>query len=236
MTDKKDKRVDIGLATASAVVAGTALTGVHAAAPPTALGLAVVRLMRSVGNARERRVVKMWEHVVSGQDDPEAFTRKVEDALLEDGNDIAHAVMVGAQAAADSIALSAVASIGLLARLHLQTGAPLRREYRAMLDVLRHVDDVEFGALRTVVHKLAVTDQATFRTTVQRDTAFENQWSWFCTSTNPAIPLLLGDTALVLVRALEPLATSSQELVGLDERARIFDRRVMQTLAAVMPL
>lgn len=194
----------------------------------------------AVGKFRDSRVERMWNHVVRGVDDPVAFTEKVEQALLEDGNEVTEGFVAAASAAASAISLSVVPSIGLLARRFLTEGVPHRRLYRAVLSVLQDLDDAEFGALRSALHTLSNVraDVDPFSTLLHRDTP-GSQWEWFCRNTQPATMLATGDTAPFLVRAIaQVLDEPTPEQARTDARSAnkpSLPRSLVNLLVSVMP-
>jgi hypothetical protein len=202
----------------------------------------------AAGQFRDRRIERMWSHVVQGMDDPLEFTRQVERALLRDGDDVAHAFVAAAQAAADAVSPSVVSVIGLLARSFLVNGEPNRRVYRKVLQVLKEIDDAEFGALRSAVHVLAEVpldspiDEHIIKTTVQRhplgSDSPDSEWRWFC-YTGKRATVLRGPLVPVVVDVLFPLLDETpSSYLNLAERSRerpVIPRSLVDLLVSVMP-
>jgi hypothetical protein len=195
----------------------------------------------AVRKLREHKFEKMWEHVVSGVDDPVAFTNWVTERLFKHGDTVADGFSAAAQAAAEATSMSPIASIGLLARRYLQTDGkePSRREYRAILGILRSLDDVEFGAVRDIVHKLASVGTDPIQTLIQRDPNRGNQFVWFVPETGPSGALIVGDSAPELAKLLEPVANElipgAEMVVGPKPSQPRYRARLVRILADIMP-
>jgi hypothetical protein len=190
---KKDKRRDDALTVAKT---GLSLTG-H-----SAIAAALQMAGLAAGRFRERRIQLMWKHVVTGMEEPLVFTRRIEEALLEDGEAVSEGFVAAAQAAADAITPVAVASIGLAARAFLTEQRVPRRLYRAVLALLRSLDAAEYGALRTAMHALAAHGVGAALTVLR---ATDEGPRWECLRDDgPPLVLATGEIATVLVGALGP--------------------------------
>ncbi len=198
----------------------------------------------AAGRFRDRRIEQMWEAAVHGVDEPLEFTRRVEQALLRDGDDVAFGFVTAAQAAADAVAPVAVASIGLLARSFLVQGKPDRRTYRGLLAALRSVDDVEYGALRDVMHRAATIDRDLVDSTVHWQDLGDGDGQWEWISDDPewasnfeqhALLLLEGPLVRPLIKCLGDVLESVPSESRAYSTRYFIPRAVIDALTAVMP-
>lgn len=235
----KDRRRRTAIATTTAATVASVSGHPHVAAALKLAGAAA-------GKFRDRRIQSMWSHVVRGQDDPLGFTRKVEQALLRDGDDVAQAFVAAAQAAADAVSPSVVPVIGLLARSFLVQGTPTRRVYRRVLQLLKELDDSEFGAVRAAMHALASVppdpswDRHIIQTVVSRNSDGDppSEWRWYCVH-GPQITILRGAIVPFVVDALLPLLDETpSSLMNLAARSRdrpVIPRSLVELLSSIIP-
>jgi hypothetical protein len=178
----------------------------------------------------EARLEKVWSHVLQGDDDSEAFSERIADAVLQDGDELGYAFTAAARAAVDAVDPSVLVSIGLLARRFVQTQTPSRREYTAYLDMFESLDAIEFGALRKAVRVLAATPGSRVSTTV---TAFPPMPGIEWSLTGRDVVLADGTSALQLVRGLEQVIEARG--TAMTANAPELPRDMIQLLMEVVP-
>lgn len=219
------------------VVAGAVFTGHPAAgAAAKAMKAGLNLISERFEYFKNRRIAALWEHAVGGED-PAAFAEKVSESMLRDGDPIGQAFVAAAQAALDSVALAAAPSIGLLAGMFVrsQGSQPERRFYRAMLNVLRTVDDVEFGLVRDAIHRLHGAKRRSSTVANTKLVQVSDVWEWRCTDSQPMTTVLRGDNAPLVVSILEPIASTPPGKVNDRDKPR-FRLLDLEVLVEIMPL
>ena len=198
----------------------------------------VVAAVRGLSSAyrglQERRLTKLWQHVLNGVDDAAEFTQRVERALLEDGDEVAYAFVAAARAAVDAIDPSALSSIGLLARRFVNTGNPSRREYAAYLDMFETLDALELGHLRRVVKRLSEARGDVVFTTVVF-TSQEYSWGTVEASAD-GYDLGVGGGTGALIASFRRVLAARVRPSGLGEsNPPAIPREVIDLLVEVLP-
>jgi hypothetical protein len=221
-----------------------ALAVVDVAATFSGHGLVAKALKTAVDAARgirDSRVARMWRSAIDGEDDALTFTESVAASILKDGDVVGEAFVAAAQAAADAITPEAVAAIGLLARRFIKDGEPSRREYRALLALLRGLDATEFGALRRAMHAAARLPDDPIDSKLMRipeGNRDGGRWAWDAVTGSNRVRLLEGELAPILVDAIEDLmlpARLGETTLAGDYRGRPkLVQRTVRILADIM--
>jgi hypothetical protein len=163
------------------------------------------KLVGAVADAETRtrvRRLKTWSaYIQGGDDDDSTFVAQLTQALQGDEADqVRSAILESAKAAHEAVNEDVLPSIGRLTRRFLIERVPHRRLYRSVLELLQRLDAEEFRGLRHAMnHLAAIPSLERFHTRITQEHAAAS-WHWICQHTN--VPLIVGDSAPQVVRAL----------------------------------
>jgi hypothetical protein len=179
----------------------------------------------------ERRLEKLWQHVLRGENDPQGFSERIAKAVLKDGDAVGFAFIAAARAAVNAVDPCALSSIGLLARRFVQTQTPSRREYAAYLNMFESLDATEYGVLRHVVRTLARADGDRVHTTTYYNMDNVPGPHWMLIGN---VMLARGAPALQLIRGFEDIL-EARGVLGMSESSPAVPREVIDLLLEVVP-